>query len=156
MKKIISFILVAFFVALCPLTAMAQVEEANGTITVNLLENAYVVSADGTVKPIPYMDLLGGTELAPGDSLVTSSMVYFNNQKKAVFNASCQYGDVAKLKVYRGTNKNQVSTSLGYFTATQGKWYGELTATIPSGYYYFMVENGGSHNIMVDSVTVNF
>ena len=69
---------------------------------------------------------------------------------------SCQYGDVAKLKVYRGYEKGDRDTSLGYFTATQGKWYGELNATISKGYWYFTIENGGSHNIMVDSVTLNF
>jgi len=101
---------------------MAQVEEADGTTTVNLLENAYVISADGTVKPVPYMDLLGGTELEPGDSLVTSSTVYFNDQKRAVFNASCQYGDVAKLKVYRGTKPSIYLIRLFYSYTGQMVW----------------------------------
>lgn len=156
MKKIISFVLVTFFAALCPLAAMAQVEDNNETTTVNLLENAYIISADGAVEPVPYMDLTGGIELAPGNRIECPNSVYFNDRKSAVFNASCQYGDVAKLKVYRGYEKGDRDTSLGYFTAIKGKWYGELNATISKGYWYFTIENGGSHNIMVDSVTLNF
>lgn len=156
MKKLVCFLMVLCVITLCPIAAFAQLPADSGNSTVNLLENAYIISADGVVRPVPLIDLGGGSELQPGDTLICPNSVYFNDKKSAVFNASCAYGDVAKLKVYRGTARGQLSTSLGYFTATQGKWYGKLTATIPAGTYYFTVENGGSHNIMLDSVTVNF
>lgn len=139
-----------------PLTAMAHSSDVGKGTTIDLLQNAYVISASGTVKPIPLTDLGGSTELAPGDLLICETSVYLSDAKNAVFNASCQYGDVAKLKMYRSSQKGGTTTSLGYFTATQGKWYGELKKSLPVGTWYFTVENGGSHNIMVDSVTVNY
>jgi len=155
MKKLISFLLVACLVALCPLTATAQVEKADEMNTVNLMENAYIVSADGTIKPVPLMDIGGGQELAPGEYMVCSSATFYRDSR-ATFNASCQYGDVAKLTVYRSNIAGQMTYEVGSFTATQGKWYGELVKNIPQGTWYFTVANTGSHNIMVDSVTVNF
>lgn len=100
--------------------------------------------------------LISSVELAPGERIECPNSIYFDGRRSTAFHVSCQYGDVAKLKVYRGYEKGDRDTSLGYFTATQGKWYGELNATISKGYWYFTIENGGSHNIMVDSVTVNF
>lgn len=109
MKKLICSFLTVFMLGLFPLTAMAaQVGDIEKVNTVDLLQGSYVVSADGTVKPVPMIDLVGGTELAPGDILYSSS-VYFNDSKSAVFNASCQYGDVEKLKVYRGSRSGSTS-----------------------------------------------
>ncbi len=155
MKKLICSFIAVFVLIFSPVTALAQSANVDEINTVDLLQGAYIVSADGTVKPVPAIDIGGGAELTPGDLLVCSS-VYLSTTKNAVFNASCQYGDVAKLKVYRDSRKGGTTTSLGNFRATQGSWYGELKKSIPNGTWYFTVENGGSHNIMVDSVTINY
>lgn len=156
MKKIICLLVTFFMIGLCPLAAMAQNTDTSTGTTVNLLDNAVIVSADGTVKPVPFMDLGGGSELQPGDKLICSPSIYLSRTKTVVFNASCSYGDVAKLEIYYGGQEGDTDNYLGDFKATQGKWYGELSKSMSAGTWYFVVKNGGSHNIMVDSVTVNF
>lgn len=101
-------------------------------------------------------NLTGGIELAPGERIECSDSVYFDGLKRATFQAACQHGNAAKLKVYRGYEEGDRDTSLEYFTAAQDEQDGQLTATIPQGKWYFTIENGGSHTVMVDSVTLNF
>ena len=96
MKKAIGFLVASLFMLLCPLTAMAQCSDAE---TIDLLKNSYIVSADGTVTPVPATDIGGPKELKPGDMLVCGS-VEFEKQREGTFNASCAYGNVANLTVY--------------------------------------------------------
>ena len=56
---------------------------------------------------------------------------------------------------YRSIWSGQTTHELGNFKATQGQWYGELVKSIPEGIWYFTVVNNGSHNVQVDSVTLN-
>ena len=98
---------------------------------------------DGQKYPLPCTSLISSVELAPGERIECPNSIYFDGRRSTAFHVSCQYGDVAKLKVYRGYEKGDRDTSLGYFTATQGKWYGELTCD------HFQVDTGTSPLKMV-------
>lgn len=98
----------------------------------------------------------GATELKPSDRLIyTEIVVIEEDDTEVMFQVSCPYGNAAKLEVYYSTRKGQHEHLIGAFETPKDKSEGKLTATLPAGTWYFTIENGGSHNILVESATMD-
>lgn len=112
------------------------------------------VPADGQQEfPI---SLGGATELKPGDLLIAAEAVVIEaDDTEVMFQASCSYGNAAKLKLYYGSRKGQTESTIAYLETSKDEREGKLTAALPAGTWYFTIENGGSHNILVESATMD-
>lgn len=98
----------------------------------------------------------GATELKPSDRLIyTEIVVIEEDDTEVMFQVSCPYGNAAKLKVYYGSRKGQTESTIAYLETSKDESEGKLTATLPAGTWYFTIENGGSHNILVESATMD-
>lgn len=98
----------------------------------------------------------GATELKPSDRLIyTEIVVIEEDDTEVMFQVSCPYGNAAKLEVYYSTRKGQHEHLIGAFETPKDKSEGKLTAALPAGTWYFTIENGGSHNILVESATMD-
>ena len=118
--------------------------------------NGVVVSAGADVQQEFPIFLGDATELKPGDLLIAAEAVVIEaDDTEVMFQASCPYGNAAKLKVYYGSRKGQTESTIAYLETSKDESEGKLTATLPAGTWYFTIENGGSHNILVESATMD-
>lgn len=118
--------------------------------------NGTVVPAGADVQQEFPVSLGGATELKPGDLLIAAEAVVIEaDDTEVMFQASCPYGNAAKLEVYYSTRKGQHEHLIGAFETPKDKSEGKLTGALPAGTWYFTIENGGSHNILVESATMD-
>ncbi len=114
------------------------------------------VSAGADVQQEFPIFLGGATELKPSDLLIAAEAVVIKeDDTEVMFQVSCPYGNAAKLKVYYGSRKGQTESTIAYFETSKDESEGTLTAALPAGTWYFTIENGGSHNILVESATMD-
>ena len=98
------------------------------------------------------------TELKPADRLRYSEMFYFKEEVPVLVEINCSYGNVSKLELYyvvKKDSKGYDKKFLGNIEIVNENKHGQLEAVLPVGDGELIIENGGSHNIMVDSVTIN-
>ena len=98
------------------------------------------------------------TELKPADRLRYSEMFYFKEEVPVLVEINCSYGNVSKLELYyvvKKDSKGYDKKFLGNIEIVNENKHGQLEVVLPVGDGELIIENGGSHNIMVDSVTIN-
>lgn len=171
MKKAIGLLLVMIMCMCFPVTALAEQKTPSETGKIIIIHNGEktvldfrecvtIYDEDGNVVPFPPATRASYTpnvKLKPGKTL---SFAYDFGYYGTLIDmyASCSAGNVSNLLAMGSCSSHPARTSIGYFTPTQGQWYGHASGYLPweDTQTTFYVSNKGSETINVDSITLTF
>ena len=157
-KTLIVLLALVFTITCMPLTAMASEPIEPSSNAIDLLSEGYtIINADGSPVITPYWFEVGtGITLTAGQSLIPNKDIWYGSDIIA-FYASVSGADVSKLRLAARPLTSSTFTNVGYFTATQGTWYGVIEKSGFIGYYNqyhkIRITNTSNSTMTVDSLT---
>ncbi|MFV0518023.1 MAG: hypothetical protein ACK5MV_11560 [Aminipila sp.] len=157
-KTLIILLAIVLTITCMPLTAMASESKGQVIQEIDILSDGYYITdPDGNVVPTIKFIVDENVLLKPGYSLNAKNNVWYNGNIMG-FWASVSGASVTKLKLSTQlATSSGVFTSLGYFTATQGDWYGYLESqgmlNQYNCYYRLQFTNKSTSTMIIDSLT---